>query len=237
MEKNVLITGASSGIGRQTALYLSELGYHVVLVARNKEKLEQVEKELTNKSYVVPFDLTQLERIEEIFVFCKEQGIKLDGMVHCAGITTNLPIRANNIDTMKNVMTLHYFSFVELGKYFCNRKYSNDGSSIVAISSLSAQNCYKGIGNYAASKNAVNTMVTVMAKEFIKRKIRVNSIMPAYVKTPMTEHTGDFNDIESQQPYGFIEPEYIAYMIEYLLSDKAKYITGAHIPISAGMEF
>lgn len=237
MGKNILITGASSGIGRQTAHYLSELGYDVILVARNKEKLEQLAQELPNKSYIFPFDLTQLERIEEIFVFCREQELKLDGMVHCAGIGGNVPVRANEIEIMKNIMAVNYFSFVELGKYFSNRKYSNNGSSIVVISSLSSQTCYKGTGNYAASKNAVNTMVTVMAKEFTRREIRVNSIMPAYVKTPMTAHTDDFNDIENQQPYGFIEPEYIAYMIEYLLSDKAKYITGAHIPISAGMEF
>lgn len=73
MEKNILITGASSGIGEQTAGYLSEMGYCVVLVARNKQKLEQLQKELPNESYIVSFDLTNLEKIEEIFHFAKSR--------------------------------------------------------------------------------------------------------------------------------------------------------------------
>lgn len=237
MGKNILITGASSGIGEQTTRYLSELGYHVVLVARNINKLEELKKELPNECDIFSFDLNNLEKIEDIFLFCKKLNLKLDGLVHCAGIGGSAPIRANDIDLMKSIMTTNYFSFVELSKYFSNRGYSNNGGSIVVISSLAAETCFRGTGNYAASKNAINTMVKVMSKEFVRREIRVNSIMPAYVRTPMTEHIEEFNDIKEQQPYGFIDPLAISYMIEFLLSNKSKYITGANIPISAGMEF
>ena len=89
---------------------------------------------------------------------------------------------------------------------------------------------------YAASKSAMNTAVKVMAKEFVKRKIRVNGILPAYVDTRMTQDIEDFVDVEKRQPFGLIDPRQIAYLAEFLLSEKSRFITGALIPVSAGME-
>lgn len=237
MAKNILITGASSGIGAETAKYLSSMDYTVVLVSRYREKLKMIAMELKGKNYIFPFDLNEFEQMEDIFLFCRDQGIKLDGLVHCAGMVNNIPVRLNKMNVVKSIMNINYFAFIELCKHFYNRKYSNDGASIIAMSSLAAITCRKGSVPYAGSKGALNTAVNVMSKEFLQRKIRVNTIMPAYVNTSMTSEVNDFTDVISMQPLGMIEPVYIAYMIEFLLSDKAKYITGAHIPISAGMEF
>lgn len=237
MAKKILITGASSGIGEQTARYLSEQGYETILAARNKEKLYRMADELSSPTNVFPIDLTELKKIEEVFMFCQEKNIVLDGLVHCAGIARHNSVKMNDIEDMQATFRLNYDAFVELVKYFSERRYSAKGSSIVVISSLASVICRATALNYSSSKAAVNAAVKVMAKELGRRSIRVNSILPGYVITPMTAGDRLTNDVKNTQPFGFIEPEYIAYMIEFLLSDKAKFITGANIPISGGMSF
>ena len=139
---------------------------------------------------------------------------------------------------MKNVTSVNYFSFLELGKYFYKRKYSNEGASIVAISSTAADACMKGMCTYSASKAALNAAVRTMSKEFLGRHQRVNSIMPSFVDTPMAEHVeetlGNLEGKIAAQPLGLIEPVQIAYLVEFLISDKSSFITGACIPVSGG---
>ncbi|MCM1232276.1 MAG: SDR family oxidoreductase [Ruminococcus flavefaciens] len=241
MEKAILVTGASSGIGSAVSEYLSERGYFVVLVARNKDRLNQISERLSGGNLIIPYDLSDLEHIEDIFTACKDNGVKLDGLVHCAGINNDIPIRANDVEIMKEVTTVNYYSFVELGKYFNKKKYSNDQASIVAISSSAAESCGKGMCTYAASKSALNASVKVMGKEFLKRRQRVNAILPTFVDTPMAarmdDALGDLDNKVAGQPLGLIEPRQIAYLVEFLISDKASYITGACIPVSAGAIF
>lgn len=236
MSKWILITGASSGIGLITAQYLNSQGYSLVLVARSYDRLHQLERDLTGENLVCAADLCDLKNIGNIFESCKQKGIKLDGMVHCAGIGHNVPVRGNIIEDMQNTMTTNYFSFVELVKHFCGRKYSNEGASIVAISSISPLTCYPGACNYAASKSAINASVKVMSKEYMKRKIRVNAILPGYVNTPLGPSEDDPAYL-AQQPLGIIKAEYISYMVEFLLSEKSRFITGTLIPISGGMNY
>lgn len=241
MGKNILVTGASSGIGAAVSKYLSEQEYFVILVARNEDKLKKIQGELHGESLIVPYDFSELENIENIFYNCRNSELKLDGLVHCAGINNDIPIRANDVEVMQEVTTVNYFSFVELGKHFNKKKYSNDNASIVAISSSASISCGKGMCTYAASKAALNASVKVMGKEFLKRKQRVNAILPTFVDTPMAarmnESLGDLEKKVAGQPLGLIEPEHIAYLTEFLLSDKSSYITGACIPVSAGAIF
>lgn len=235
--KNILITGASSGIGKETALYLAKQGTNVILVARNEKRLHEVIEEIGENAYPYICDLSGLENIKSIFEFCKEKNLKLDGMVHAAGISNPIPVRNVSPQSLEETMRVNCMAFAELGKYFCGKKYSNENSSVVAISSLAATRPVMGQLTYAASKSALNSMVEVMAKEFLKRRIRVNSIMPSYVDTPMVaegERFGMNNGIESM-PLGVIEPIQIAYLVEFLLSEKSKHITGAAIPVSSGV--
>lgn len=232
---NVLITGATSGIGRATAEYLDSIGYHIVMVARRTEMLEDIAQGMKNVSLCIPYDLLELENIEQIFVQCKQRGIKLDGMVHCAGINRDMPIRVNDVDVMMDVTKLNYMAFVELGKFFSSRRYSNDGSSIVAMSSCAVYDCAKSMCTYTASKAAIDTTVRIMAKEFAKRKIRVNSIQPSFVDTEMIKTVDDIEGKIANQPLGLIEPVQVAYLIDFLLSDKAKYISGSNIKISSAV--
>ena len=231
-KKCVLITGASSGIGRVTAEYLNSVGYQVVLVARNREKLEFVAKGLSDDTVVVPYDLQDLAGIEQIFVACKEKGIVLYGMAHCAGINRDQPVKTNNLQDMEAVMNTNLLSFIELSKYFSKKKYSCDGGGIVGISSTAALGGAKGMCTYTASKAGLDAAVRVMSKEFARRKIRVNSIQPSWVDTDMARSTNDFELKVLAQPLGVIDPVHIAYLIEFLLSDKAMYISGSNLKVS-----
>lgn len=239
MDKVVLVTGATSGIGADAVQYISESGYSVVIVGRNEEKLQQTRNSLQAKCVAFyNVDLTDIEQIQSMFSKIREDGIVLDGMVHCAGVdTTSIPTRSIKNESISRLMHIHTESFIEMCKLFYKRDISKEGSSIVAISSLAAIMCQRNTLDYSVSKAALNAAVKVISKEFLKRNIRVNAILPANVDTPMCDNLKKLGEITSIQPMGFIEPRQVSYMIEYLLSEKAKYITGGLIPISAGMEY
>jgi len=239
-DKCILITGASSGIGETVARFLNSQGATVVLVARDEEKMKKIVGDLEGENYIFPYDLSNLANIDSIFKFCVSKGLRLHGMVHCAGVCNNIPIKANDIEDMQNTMTVNYFAFVELGRLFSLKKYSNEGSSIVAMSSTASIMCDMGMAQYSASKAAINASVKTMSKEFIRRRLRVNAIAPAFVDTEMAWRTA--NDVENFeenllkiQPLGIISTQHVANMIAFLLSDASSYITGTIIPMTAGM--
>lgn len=233
--KNILVTGATSGIGYATTEILLQNGYHVLMVARNKEKLKDIhENHIQNTTYF-NYDLSQLDNIESIYHVCTENGIKLDGLVHCAGAIINSPVKTCSMEKMEYLFKLNCMSFVELAKLFYKKKYSNDGAAIIAISSMAAKANVAGQCAYSASKAALNSAIETTSKEFIRRKIRVNAIMPHIVNTEVTQRgLESIEQINEKMPLGIIEPEYIGYLVEFLLSEKAKYITGNLIPVSAG---
>ena len=230
----VLITGASSGIGRAVVTLLDSVGYSTVLVSRRTEMLHELAASLEHEALCVPYDLSNIKDIESIFKRCAEKEIKLFGLVHCAGINRDQPVRTNNTDDMVEVMNINLMSFIELAKYFYSKKYSEDGGSIIAMSSTAVYGCDKGMCTYAASKAGIDAAVKVMSKEFSKRKIRVNSIQPTYTDTPMGRNTVDWENKFAAQPLGVVEPMYIGYLVEFLLSEKSKYISGSNIKVSSG---
>ena len=255
---NFLIVGASSGIGEACARLLSSKGHATILIARRRDRLETLAKELPSPAFCYPYDLEDTENIKKIFLFCKEKGLKLDGMVYSAGINADIPLKAFSAEMFAKVLRINCIAFAELGKYFCNRKYSNDFSRIVAISSSASQSCDKGMGMYSASKAALNALVKTMSKEFLGRGILVNAIMPAGVLTPMAtekirvmtgaemdvgelsrriQNNGIKVNVDDAQPLGFILPENLSELAEFLISDANKFITGALIPVSAGRIF
>ena len=238
MKKTILILGASRGIGKAVSKYLLEKGYCIVAVARTEALLQElVAGQEENAKYIV-CDLSDMSNVAGIFDKLNEWGIILSGAVYCAGLCTPEPIKLIDIETMQKDMIINTLSFVEMGKYFSKKKYLSDGASIVAISSMSAWDMTKGMCTYSMSKAALNTAVQTMSKEFAKRKVRVNAVLPAYVNTEMTVGSDQVDSkiamLQEKQPLGIIEPEYIAYMVEFLLSEKAQYMTGALIPISGG---
>ena len=232
--KTYLVTGGSSGIGKAIALKLASEN-QVIIIGLDEDRLHEVAGQ---QKQIIPlkFDLYNLKDIRNIFELIDGMGYKLDGLIHSAGVAMSVPIGANDIEQMKQVMTVNCMAFAELMKYFSKKKYSNNGSSVVAISSLAAYVCTKGTGIYAASKSALNNLVKVSAKELTKRHIRVNAVMPAFVQTSMISEKDDQLDelIRKEQPWGVIEPEQVAELVTFLLSDNSQMITGATIPITGG---
>lgn len=236
--KRILITGGTSGIGLETVRLLSSMDYELVLLGRNPEKLEQVKNAYPACTRTYTLDIARLEEIGPVFSDMENSGLTLDGLVHCAGVEGELtPVRKYDYHKLEDVMRIHFLAFVEMGKWFYRRRLSNEGASIVGMSSLAAVKCQRNVLDYASSKEALNVAAKVMAKEFLKRNIRVNTIMPAYVDTRMSAGAEGILDVEAVQPMGLIPPEQIAHLIAFLLSDRAAYITGAAIPVSAGMEY
>jgi short-chain dehydrogenase/reductase SDR len=237
--RSILVTGASSGIGRAMAKHFYACGAKVILVARREEALASLAEELGDRALVCAEDLSVLENIQKIFIFCKENGIKLDGIVHCAGVTANMPLRANDIAQMEQIMHVNVEALVQICKFASSKRYTNDGAGIIAMSSTASLRGDRGIAVYSSSKAAVNILVKSAAMELSSRKIRINAIAPAMVRTEMYYKTireipGIEDSIIANQNLGIIEPEYLAYLAEFLLSERSKFISGEVITVGAG---
>lgn len=241
-DKWILITGASSGIGKSCAELLAQSGNHLVLVSRNEERLQKISSELPGEHLVIPYDLSDLVNMKSIMDKIEVNNIKLDGMVYAAGKDATCPIKVNSVSVMSEVMDVNCFAFCELARLMYSPKYSNSGASIVAISSMASLLCEKGQAAYSASKAALNAIVMTMSKEFARRKMRVNAILPMGVMTNMAQEKGKqlegvsegVQKVENVQPFGLISPENIAENVKFLLSERSCYTTGELYKISAG---
>ncbi len=240
--KHILVTGASSGIGKACALLFGERGARVTLVARNEERLNDVLSQLKNGGASYSYDLSDVDGIEALFKrITTEQG-KLDGMMYCAGDCQRAPISACKPKMVRESMQVNYFAFLECLRCFSKAKNFNPGASIVAMSSSSSLKGDRGLTTLSAAKAAMNSAVRCACKEFASKGIRVNAIATAYINgTSMIEttlevfgeeHCQDF--ITQNQPLGMGKPEYIADAAAYLLSDAAGYITGAINMVDGG---
>lgn len=161
-------------------------------------------------------------------------GRKLDGLAHCAGISVRMPIKNLDCDLLDLHMRTNFYSFVELVKQFSLKK-NNNGGSIVAIASMAAAAADRGQVAYGASKAAINASVVALSKELAKKNIRVNSVMPGMINTRMAQQRiEEFGQLSVNQLMGLGEPIDVANMIAFLLSDAAKFITGANIQLDGG---
>lgn len=237
--RHILITGASSGIGRACAIVSSRLGAFVVLVSRDANQLHETHKQLTGTGHkIVPFDLMQIRKYDELFARCTDD-CKLDGLVHAAGMGPAIPLQAISSDAMTSVMTLNFFAFLELVKWFAKKKVST-GGSVVGISSVSGSAGWQGFSLYGASKAAMDSAVRSLAVELAPKNIRVNSVVPSNIQTKMLDAVlevgGDdaLNTIKAKQPLGIGMPDDVACAAAFLLSDAAKFITGTHLVVDGG---
>lgn len=240
--KHILVTGASSGIGRATALRASQLGARVTLVARNEERLKEVLAEMEGSGAYYPYDLSDVDGIEALVKqIVAEQG-KFDGMMYSAGDCLRAPINVCKPNAVRNSMQLNFFAFVECLRCFAKTKNSNNGASIVTMSSASSLKGEKGLLTLCASKAAMNSAVRCAALELAPRKIRVNAIAAAYVfGSRIVDTTLDIfgadaveKNIAENQPLGVGKPEDIANAAAFLLSDASSYMTGAIMSVDGG---
>lgn len=237
--KHIVITGASSGIGKATSIQASKLGAKVSLIARSEDKLHETEMMLEGEGHkVYPFDLNSIETIDELVGKIYEDSGAIDGVVHCAGLGINRPLKLTKPDFVEQITRINYFAFVELIRAASNKKRSNNGASYVGVSSVAAVHGNKTQGVYSASKGAMNAVVHAFAKELAPREIRVNTIAFGMVETDMykgfLESGGNNEELLKSQFLGIIPVEYAGNAICFLLSDISKYITGETMNYDAG---
>lgn len=237
--KYYMVTGASSGIGLEVAKQLSDKNVTIILVARREKLLQEVSTKLVGESIILPCDLTKSQEIQYIFDTLKSQNIKLDGLIYCAGVHFTKSIKVMKYEDLEYIFRINVFGFYEICRYFQKVKVSNSGSVIIGISSYAAVSKEAGLSAYSMSKEAMNTQVQILAKEFAKRKIRINTIMPAQVMSKMACENNNWSEqeiesVENKQPFGIIPIENIAEIIKFLISDTAKFITGETLSVSAG---
>lgn len=235
--KTILVTGASSGIGRQTAITLSEVGAKVILTARREEQLKETMEMLSGSGHTYyPYDICNLDGMEEFLKGIVEQNGHMQGLVFSAGIVDVRPCRLTTPEVMQRMMMTNFFSFFELVRQFTKKKYSDEGTKIVAISSIASTRPGKGQGAYAASKAAIDASILVLAQELRARHININAVHPAMVNSPMALNLPEENIkvIMEKQPLGFISTEDVAILNAYLLSCAADMITGRGFDIDGG---
>lgn len=237
-EKTILVTGASSGIGRQTALECAKLGAKVIITGRNAERLQQTYDELEGEGHKqIIADLLNEEDVKKLL---GNTGA-VDGVVLCAGKGLTLPVQFCTREKFDDIFNINFFSPIEVLRLLYKKKQINKEGSVVILASLGGTQVFSG-GNsiYGASKAALNAMMRFCAKEFAPRKIRVNSICPGMVDTPLI-HRGTISDEQLEQDkeryplkrYG--KPEDIAYGAVYLLSDASSWMTGQDIVMDGGV--
>jgi NAD(P)-dependent dehydrogenase (short-subunit alcohol dehydrogenase family) len=240
--KLVLVTGASSGIGRATAILLGQLGARVILSGRREDALRETRSQLPEPEKH-PVEVRDLADIDAIPPWLKEvvarAGAPLDGLVHSAGVGGLAPLRTLSKKTIDSVMTPNLFAALALMRGASAKGASKDGASLVMISSVAGLVSSPGLVAYSASKGALHAAVRSAAQELKERKIRVNCVAPGYVETPMMEQSraenpAGFEAIAQRQFLGFAKPEEVATAVAYLLSDAARVITGTTLVLDGG---
>lgn len=237
---NILLTGATSGIGLETLKRLLENKNKVFAVARDFSKISNL-LELHSDSIVpITFDLKETENIEKIFNKINLVDEKLDALIHCAGIEETIPLTLYSPAKIKNIYEVNVFAGIELLRHFTKKKYSNDGASAVFVSSVMGVLGQPGKIGYCSTKSAVLGMVKASALEFSKRKIRVNAVLPGVVNTPMTQNlfsqisAENVEEIKAMHPLGIGEVSDIVPTIEFLISASSRWITGQNFIIDGG---
>ncbi len=239
-EQIFIVTGASSGIGEGTALLLNELGATVVGIARNKERLETMKSKCKypENMFLEIKDLAEdINALPQYIKELKNKYGKFSGLAYCAGVCQVNPLQTIDYSEMKQMFDINYFAPVFMVKGIADKRNNvGEGASIVVISSVSALARDKGHLVYSGTKSALCASLKSISKELHKQKIRLNTILPSNIKTPMT--ASDNNDYEiSQQalyPFGFGEVSDVSNMVAYLLSDKAKFISGQDYVLDSG---
>ena len=236
----ILVTGASSGIGRETALLLSQLNARLILVARNRDRLEQTEAALEGVNHHVEvFDLTALDAIPAWIRDLASRSGPLHGVVHSAGVYEVVPLRILTAAKLEEILRVNLGAALMLAKGFRQKGCHADAGSLVLVSSVAGLRGHAGLSAYTASKSALFGLVKSLAIELAREGIRVNCVAPGLVATEMStqfeEQTlREITAVESEYPLGIGRPRDVAEGIAFLLSGAARWITGTTLTIDGG---
>lgn len=239
VNKTILVTGASSGIGKGIALECSRLGASVIITGRNISRLESVFLELDSsfgqQHQCVGFDLNDIVGLDS---FCKSLP-ELSGIVHSAGFLKKVPLRYTTVDLINETMSINVVAPFLLTRHLLSNKKLLKGCSIVFISSIASKIASVGNLNYMASKGAIGSLVKGIALELSSKYIRVNSVEPALIRTPLVEANMSEADLANylvRFPLArFGSPQDVAFAAIYFLSDASAWVTGSNLIIDGGV--
>ena len=233
--KHILVTGASSGMGRVFSQMIAKEGAIVTIVARNEERLQQTLDSLDGKGHDYKVcDLTDENQMKNII----SNMTPIDGVVFCAGINDYVPVKFLKQEKIDRIFQTNYFSEILLTQMLLKRKLIKKGASLVYISSLSSVLGVQGTLLYASSKAAINSAVKVIAAELAPQGIRANAICPGIVKTEMLSGTNIDEEAFMKQaedyPLGLGTPEDVGNAVIYHLSDGSRWLTGQSMILDGG---
>lgn len=237
-KKTILVTGASSGIGRATAIACSKMGANVIITGRNSERLHETFVSMAGNCHSEFLaDLTSQAEMENLI----DEIPQIDGLVLCAGRSKSVPVLFSNREKFDEIFDVNFFSPVEFLRLLVRKKKMTPDSSVVFIVSIGGTARWTpGNAIYGASKAALQSMVHYFAVELAPKRIRVNGINPGMVETPLIHHgtlTQEQLD-EDREKYPlkrYGQPDDVAYGALYLLSDASSWITGQSIIIDGGI--
>lgn len=243
LENNrILVTGASSGIGRACAVMAAELGAQTVLVARRKEALEETRALMPNPEVhqCLTWDFADGQDLAPLFAEILKGG-KLNGLVHSAGIGYSEPIGFLDPVRAHQALEINWFAFLSIMRHCSKKRVAHEGFSGVAISSTAGLAGWRGGAVYCGMKGALSASVRALARELAPKKIRINAVCPSFIRTQMyTDMCNDAGDeaqieaVNGRQPLGVGEPEQVAAPVCFLLSDAASFITGTNLVVDGG---
>ena len=232
-----VVTGASSGMGRQVARELAEAGAVVLALGRNVERLEQLRAECPERIVPARLDVCDAVALEDaVQSFTAEYG-KLAGGVHAAGTSGLTPLKSHDTEMAQEMMRVSFWAGMTLLRLVTKSRYGKAGTSTVLFSSVCALSHEKGMFAYAAAKAAVDSGLRAAAKEICTRGHRVNSVLPGWVQSAMTEQLGEQSRTDAvfnRHLLGQGSPADVSGMVLFLLSDRARWITGGNFVVDGG---
>ena len=239
--RTVLVTGASAGIGRETAILLSELNAKLVLAGRNEERLRETLGVLSGSGHQMEMvDLSAVDRIPQWIKSVVGVNGPLHGLVHAAGKQVTGSIRMVSPGNIDDVLKINLYSAIMLARGFCQKSCFVAGGSMVFVSSIMGLVSKPAISLYSASKAALSGLSKSLALELAPDRIRVNCVAPAFVETDMLNQLREmllpeqFQALEQAHPLGFGTPRDVANAAAFLLADTGRWITGTTLVVDGG---
>ena len=240
--KTVLVTGASRGIGRATAVFLSRLGARIVAAGRDETQLAETISQMEGSGHLVrSFDLNQVEALPAWIKSVAAETGPLYGLVHSAGVVMNRSLKGLTYQNLLDIQRVNVDAAIMLSKGFRQKDmYEAGGSSVVYLSSVAAYKSKPALAAYAATKGALISLAKTLALELAAQKIRVNCVCPGLVRTAMVDELEEIllpeqlERLYAEYPLGLGQPEDVAYAIACLLAPAARWITGSALVLDGG---
>ena len=238
MDHYILITGASSGIGALCAKQFSR-SHRLIMASENLEMLQDVLRECANPEQHILWHCnfaTEREQIAaSLTALLKEYDAVVNQYVHFAGLTKLLPLKTFSIPNIDLIFNVNFFSILEIMKALLKKSNAKALSNVVLISAMVSERGNVGNSIYAASKGAINSLVYTLARE-LAPDIRINALLPGAIETPMSQNLdADYvAEMTKDTPLGWGQPQAVIDYVEFLLSEKAKWITGQTLFVDGG---